>query len=104
MITKKFITDELNKLRQIGYDVKTFNSNRKMPTGARDFVDHVLKHPATGNIFEIEVKTKNDNLSKGQNKYRSVCIETMRNNNKYHYYLLTDDNWMDIIESLWRIK
>lgn len=105
MITKKSITDELNQLKKIGYVVKTFNSNHKMPQGAIGFVDHVLLLPKKGYIIFIEVKTKYDKIKKKkQIEYMAACKELEKHNPKFKYYVLTDDNWSDIIESLWRIK
>jgi len=95
-MTKKQVTDSLNKVP--GWDIKTFNSNRKLHGGFRGFVDHVAINPKRGLIVFIEVKLGADRLSNKQIEYKSMLERVERNNDKFYYFVLTDKNLVDVLE------
>ena len=100
MITKKYITDELNKFKTYGWDVKTFNYNKRMPSGAVGFVDHILSHSKKGYIIFIEVKIGKDELSKKQIDFRETCLDIEKVNHHFQYYLLDDKNYVNILQRI----
>ena len=100
MVNKTIITKELNKL--YNWKVFTFNSQHKMPTGTRGFVDHVLINK-NGYIVFIEVKIGNDKLSEKQKEYQEVYEKIMQNNKMFKYYIMTEKNYIDIIKDIYFI-
>jgi len=86
-MTKSEITKALKPLTKYGWDVKTFNHNKAMPTGARDWVDHFLVHESKGWIIFIEVKIGKDSLSEGQTEYKKSLQSCCNANGKAQYIL-----------------
>ena len=90
---KSQISKELAKLRDFGYIVITFNSNKRFGRGMTGFVDHFII--ARGNIFFIEVKLKGDVMSRKQKELRDALIkieERMRMENvQYTHYIQLND-------------
>ena len=97
---KADITNALNALP--GWKVFTFNSQRKMPTGCRGFVDHVLINK-NGYIVFIEAKIGSDKLSEKQKEYQEVYKKIMQNNKMFKYYIMTEKNYIDIIKEIYFI-
>jgi len=100
MTTKTDITNELNKIN--GWDVITFNSHHKMPRGALGFIDHIMHH-YKGWIIYIEVKLYRDVLSEKQKDREKLYTSMMKNNKKFKYYKMTEKNYLEIIEEIWRL-
>jgi len=90
---KTAISKALGKLRDFGFIVITFNSNKRFGRGMTGFVDHFII--AKGNIFFIEVKLKGDVMSEPQKKLRDALIkieERMRMENiQYTHYIQLND-------------
>lgn len=102
MIKKSEVTDTLNTIP--GWDVKTMNSHKKMPTGMRSFPDHFLVHAKTGNIVMIEVKTKNDTIKEHQLEYGAMLIKASNKNDKFRYFVLDDSTYQNILDYLYDIE
>lgn len=87
-MTKSEITYHLNRLKVYGFNVTTFNSRGKMPTGARGFVDHVLI--GSRSIWFLEVKLGADSLSEKQIEL-GKALKHLESISKVVRYRLLDD-------------
>jgi len=68
--TKKQITDEINRLKNFGFEVKTMNSHKSMPPGMKGFPDHVIAGHKS--IVFVEVKIGEDVVSPEQKKFMGI--------------------------------
>jgi hypothetical protein len=83
MTTKKEITNELNRLKQFGFTVITFNDNRPLRSSQKSFVDHFIFNNKY--LIFIEVKIGRDQVSPIQEitaRKLSACAIY----NKYTFY------------------
>jgi hypothetical protein len=99
-MNKSEITKRLNNLKLYGWNVKTFNYNRKMPSGCKGFVDHVLSNPQKGYLIYIEVKIGKDRESSEQSEYQKICEKVSEVNKYFQYFLMTEKNVDAIIEKI----
>lgn len=99
-MTKTNITKTLNTIvkSKPNWTMCTFNSNRKMPIGARGFVDHIIMTP--NYIITIEVKLGADRLSDKQKAVGEILSKNANNNTNNMYYQLTEKNAEYIFKDL----
>lgn len=93
---KSDITEALNSLP---FDVKTFNSHRKMSNGAIGFVDHLLVSEK-GVVIFIEVKLKKDTLKKKQLEYKELLLRASMNNKHLYYFIIDEKNLVEVCEKV----
>jgi hypothetical protein len=86
-LTKKDFTETFNKLKEFGYDVKNFNSKRKMGSGITGLPDHmIIGH---GYLVYVEVKIGDDKLSPGQKIFAEKIIEVREKNKTVKYWCIS---------------
>ena len=88
-MTKGEISKEFARLRQFGFKVWNFNSNRAFKSGMmKDFVDHLITNGKY--IVFAEIKIGKDILSDGQKETAKYLSSASIHNKFTHYKLLTE--------------
>lgn len=87
MLTKKMITIELNRLKQYGFEVLTFNNNRAFRSSQKNFPDHFITNGKY--IIFVEVKIGSDKLSEGQEKLYNKLLSAGGYNKYTHMKIIT---------------
>lgn len=86
--TKKEITKEFNRLKSYGYEVITFNDNRRLRSQQKNFVDHIIFNVKF--IVFAEVKIGNDKMSEGQERTMSKLSAASVFNKNMDYKIVKD--------------
>lgn len=85
--TKTDFTNAFNELTKFGYDVKNFNSKRKMGSGTVGFPDHLIT--GYGHLVFIEVKIGADKLSPKQKDFADKVKTVVDKNNTVKYWQIS---------------
>jgi hypothetical protein len=100
-MTKSEITERLNTLKRAGWVWKHFNYHKRMPSGAKGFVDHHGVSTNTGHTVYIEDKlSRGDMLSTEQEKFKLSVIRASRKNKFIRYWNLDDSNLDEVMDVL----
>lgn len=89
--TKREITNELNRLKDFGFTIVTFNDSRPLRSAQKNFVDHLIFNRKY--IIFVEVKIGQDKLSDGQKiigEKLSAC--SIFNKNTFMKYIKSLDD------------
>jgi len=85
--TKTDFTNAFNELTKFGYNVKNFNSKRKMGSGAVGFVDHMIT--GNGHLVFVEVKIGADKLRPAQKDFAEKIMTVVNKNNTVKYWQIS---------------
>ncbi len=85
---KTRITEIFKELEKFGYKVFTFNSNKAVPKGTRDFVDHlIIGH---GRVIFVEVKIGKDTMSAGQEQTHALLGRAVAQNKLVESFVIKE--------------
>lgn len=97
--TKSDFTKAFNELRKFGYDVKNFNSNLKMKTGIKGFVDHLIT--GHGHLVFVEVKIGKDTMKPEQLFFAERIKSAVDKNSTVKYWQISNmSECMGIVDYL----
>jgi len=99
---KSQITQYIKKLEHHGAMVFTFNSHRKMPTGAISFVDHLIMYK--GITLYCEVKVGKDKFSPKQLMTAIQLCNNCKKAKDQFYIVLEEGSYKDVVCSLLQEK
>ena len=97
MTTKREITNELNRLKDFGFTIVTFNDSRPLRSAQKNFVDHLIFNRKY--IIFVEVKIGKDKLSEGQKiigEKLSAC--SIFNKNTFMKYVKSVEDAKRLVE------
>lgn len=85
---KSLISKEIARLRLFGFSVYNFNLNKSLPTGLKNFVDHLIISKRY--LILVEVKIGRDKLNSEQIDLMNLISFLGIRNKSVHYQLLTN--------------
>ncbi len=99
LITKSDISKEFSKLREYGFEVYNFSSNRALPQSAKGFVDIVIvKFKIV--FIEIKMLNTNDKFSPEQTTLKNL-LKVISMLTKYvEYHVINENNYNDLYMKL----
>lgn len=85
---KSLISKEIARLRKFGFTVYNFNLNKSLPTGLKNFVDHLVI--SNKYLIFVEVKIGRDKLNSEQIDLMNLISFLGIRNKSIHYQLLSN--------------
>ena len=88
LFMKTLISKEIARLRKFGFTVYNFNLNKSLPTGIKNFVDHLIISEKY--LIFVEVKIGKDKLNPEQIDLMNLISFLGIRNKSIHYQLLSN--------------